>query len=64
MSDTTQSRPVKLTLTETAKLLGCAYPSALQLANRKDFPAFKCMGKWIVPYDRLLEWIDKNALGA
>ena len=35
---------IKLTLTEAGKMLGISYPSMLALANREDFPAFKCMG--------------------
>ena len=49
---------VKLSLKETGELLGFSYPSMLELANREDFPAFKCMGKWVVVYSKLLEWLD------
>lgn len=53
--------PKKLSLAEAGKLLGFSYPSMLQLAHREDFPAFQVMGRWVIPYDRLMEWLDKNA---
>ena len=53
--------PKKLSLVEAGKMLGFSYPSMLQLAHRKDFPAFKVLGKWCVPYDRLMDWLDRNA---
>ena len=52
---------VKLTLAETGKLLGLSYPTMLNWANRQDTPAFKCMGKWIVPYDKFMQWLDEQA---
>lgn len=55
--------PVQLGLAEAGKLLGYSYPTMLQLANRDDFPAFKCMGKWIVPYQQLLDWLEEQARG-
>lgn len=51
---------IKVSLAEAGKLLGYSYPTMLALANRPDFPAFKCMGKWIIPYDQLLEWMRKQ----
>ena len=53
--------PVKLTLAECGELLGYSYPSMLRLAHREDFPSFMCMGRWIVVYDLLLEWLRKQA---
>lgn len=55
--------PKKLSLAEAGKLLGFSYPSMLQLAHREDFPAFQVMGRWVIPYDKLMEWLDKNADG-
>lgn len=55
--------PVKLSLTEAGKLLGYSYPTMLALANQDGFPAFKCMGKWIIPYEQLMEWLRKQAGG-
>lgn len=55
--------PKRLSLTEAGKLLGFSYPAMLQRAHREDFPAFKVLNKWCVPYDRLMEWLDKNADG-
>ena len=55
--------PKRLSLTEAGKLLGFSYPAMLQLAHREDFPAFKVLNKWCIPYDRLMEWLDKNADG-
>ena len=52
---------VKPSLAECGELLGYSYPTMLEWANRPDTPAFKCMGKWIIPYDRLLEWMNKQA---
>lgn len=60
---TESPRPIKLGLAEAGKLLGYSYPTMLQLANRPDFPAFKCMGKWVIPYDQLMEWLAKQAAG-
>ena len=53
--------PKKLSLAEAGEMLGFSYPSMLQLAHREDFPAFKVMGKWVIPYDKLMEWLDRNA---
>lgn len=53
------TRPVKLGLAEAGKLLGYSYPTMLQLANRPDFSVFKCMGKWIIPYDQLMDWLEE-----
>lgn len=58
---TENSRPVKLSLTECGRLLGFSYPTMLNLANQQDFPAFKCMGKWIVPYEALMGWMEQQA---
>ena len=55
--------PVKVSLKEGGKILGFSYPTMLALANREDFPAFKCMGKWIIPYEQLMEWLRKQAGG-
>jgi hypothetical protein len=55
--------PKKLSLTEAGKLLGFSYPSMLQLAHREDFPAFQVLGKWVIPYDKLMEWLECNANG-
>jgi predicted DNA-binding transcriptional regulator AlpA len=52
---------IKVSLREAGELLGFSYPTMLELAHQEDFPAFKCMGRWIVPYDRLLSWIDRQA---
>jgi len=53
--------PIKVSLSEAGKLLGYSYPTMLALANREDFPAFKCMGKWIIPYDQLMKWMERQA---
>jgi len=52
---------VKLSLREAGELLGFSYPTMLNLANSEGFPAFKCMGKWIVPYQQLMDWIARQA---
>ncbi len=49
---------IKVSLKEAGQLLGFSYPTMLELANHPDFPAFKCMNKWIIPYDRLLAWME------
>ena len=53
--------PKKLSLAEAGEMLGFSYPSMLQLAHREEFPAFKVMGKWVIPYDKLMDWLDRNA---
>lgn len=60
---TPDTPPIKLGLAEAGKLLGYSYPTMLQLANRPDFPAFKCMGKWIIPYGQLMTWLEEQARG-
>lgn len=52
-----------LSLTEAAKLIGVSYPTMLDLANRKDFPAFQVGKKWIVPRDKLNEWLREQTRG-
>jgi hypothetical protein len=59
----TANTPKKLSLTEAGKLLGFSYPSMLQLARREDFPAFQVLGKWVIPYDKLMDWLEHNADG-
>jgi len=53
--------PKKLSLAEAGEMLGFSYPSMLQLAHREDFPAFKVMGRWVVPYVKMMDWLDHNA---
>lgn len=58
-----KNTPIRLTLKECGKLLGFSYPTMLELAHQHDFPAFKCMNRWIVPYEQLLEWLKRQAAG-
>jgi len=46
-----------LSMPEVAKLLGISVKTAYEGAKRGDYPAFKIMGRWIVPkpaIDKLL----------
>ncbi len=54
---------VTLTLREGGEILQKSYPTMLELANRKDFPAFKCAGRWVIPYESLMDWLRKQAAG-
>ena len=55
--DTKKDEKQTLSMPEVAKLLGISVKTAYDGANRGDFPAFKIMGRWIVPkpaIDKLL----------
>ena len=51
---------IMVSLREAGEILGFSYPTMLVLANREDFPAFKCMSKWIIPREQLMEWLKKQ----
>lgn len=52
-----------LGLEEARKIIGVSYPTMLQLVNRNDFPAFRIGKKWVVLYDQLIAWMEKQARG-
>ena len=52
--------PACLTVPEMAAYMRISEPIAYQLVHRKDFPAVRVGNRrYIVPKDRLLEWMSR-----
>ena len=50
-----------LNMAEAAKLAGVSVPTMRQLANQKDFPAFRSGRRWIIPADSFKRWLEERA---
>jgi len=49
-----------LSLSEAAKVVGVSYPTIHKLAHSNGFPAFRVGKKWIVPREKLIEWLHRQ----
>jgi hypothetical protein len=52
-----------LTLAQIQERLHIGTNSVYELAKRKDFPAFKVAGRWLISEDAFNEWVAKQSLG-
>lgn len=53
--------PFSLNADQIASLLSISRAGAYNLLKRKDFPCLHIGGRYVVPRDKFLEWIDKNS---
>lgn len=53
--------PLMLTVQDMADVLGIGLAHAYEVAHRKDFPTITLGSRIIVPRDRFMEWIDRQA---
>ena len=54
-------KPMAISATEAARLLGVSKPTIYTLINRSDFPSFRVGNRVLVSVDGLKKWIDKQA---
>ena len=45
---------------QVAEYLGISRSLAYQVMHEKGFPCISVRGRLVVPYDRFLEWMDKQ----
>ncbi|MCC8064784.1 MAG: helix-turn-helix domain-containing protein [Clostridiales bacterium] len=50
-----------LSVAELAESIGVSETVAYGLVKRRDFPAVKLGGRWIVPIDDLRAWLSQQA---
>lgn len=53
--------PLMLTVQNVADVLGIGLAHAYEVAHRKAFPTITLGSRIIVPRDRFMEWIDRQA---
>ena len=53
--------PLMLTVQDVADVLGIGLAHAYEVAHRNDFPTITLGSRIIVPRDRFMEWIDRQA---
>ena len=53
--------PLMLTVQDVADVLGIGLAHAYEVAHRKDFPTITLGSRIIVPRDRFMEWINRQA---
>lgn len=53
--------PLMLTVQDVADVLGIGLAHAYEVAHRKDFPTITLGSRIIVPRDRFMEWIYRQA---
>lgn len=57
-------RPIAVSATEAAKILGISRPTLYQLKNRADFPAsFRCGKRVLFSVAALQAWVDQQVKG-
>ena len=52
--------PELLATQDIMELFGLGQAGAYRLMRRKDFPAFKMMGRYMVMKKSLLKWLDRQ----
>ena len=55
--------PVILKADDIAQILRTSKTRAYELMNSKGFPTLKIGYRLVVPKDKFIDWIDKNATG-
>lgn len=53
--------PLMLSVKEVASVLGIGLAHAYEVAHRRDFPTITLGSRIIVPRDKFIAWIDKQA---
>ncbi len=49
-----------MSVEEMAAMLGISLSSAYQMVHCNNFPALRIGRRVIIPYDKLLLWVDEN----
>jgi excisionase family DNA binding protein len=60
---TTNELPFSLCAEDVAGALGISRAGAYTLIKSKGFPRLKIGGRYIIPKDKFLEWINQNSTG-
>ena len=56
-------RPVAISVSDAAKLLGISKPTMYQVIHQPDFPAFRVGGRTLISTDGLRDWVRAQAKG-
>lgn len=56
-------RPVAISVSDAAKLLGISRPTMYQVIHQSDFPAFRLGGRTLISIDGLRDWVRAQAKG-
>lgn len=56
-------RPVAISVSDAAKLLGISRPSMYQVMHQSDFPAFHVGRRTLISVDGLRDWVRQQAKG-
>ena len=56
----TLSNKLALTVAETAKALSLSRATVHQLTHRDDFPCIRVGRRYLIPRDKLVEWINSH----
>ncbi len=56
-------RPVAISVSDAAKLLGISKPTMYQVIHQSDFPAFRLGGRTLISIDGLRDWVRARAKG-
>jgi len=60
---TTDDLPFSLCADDVAGALGISRAGAYTLIKSKGFPKLEIGGRYIIPKDKFLEWINQNSTG-
>lgn len=60
---TDKIRPVAISVSDAAKLLGISKPTMYQVIYQSDFPAFRLGGRTLISIDGLRDWVRSQAKG-
>lgn len=60
---TTDELPLSLNADDVASVLGISRAGAYTLIKSKDFPKIKIGGRYVVPKNKFLDWINQNCTG-
>lgn len=63
MNNNYENLPAVLNATQLASALDISRAGAYQLLHMEDFPTLRIGKRMLVPKDRLIVWIDRNAGG-
>ena len=55
--------PLLLSVPELAGILGISRSGAYELVKEKGFPALKIGSRILIPWDKLVAWIDRKSTG-
>ncbi len=53
--------PLMLSMMDVASVLGISKAGAYTLAHSRDFPAFRVGRRIVIPQEKFLDWLEKQA---